>query len=302
MTEQSDLEQMNGFLKEKILHYLPEEGHFQTSIPGLGFIRRDGSVEKEKCFYSPGIAVVVQGSKHLIIGNEEYHYGKGDCIVAGMDLPAVNTVIQASVKAPLLSFYLNLDWYLISQLLLEIGNNNDTVSTDSRMVVSLAKVDSNVLDAFIRLINLLETPIQISILAPLIVREIYYRLLTGSQSGVLRTVGTLGTQSNRIAEAITWLRNNYVIPFQIDSLAAKVNMSIPTFNRYFRQSTSLSPLQFQKRLRLCEAQRLMLTDSMDATHAAYSVGYVSINQFNREYKRVFGEPPRRDVNKKQVAT
>jgi transcriptional regulator GlxA family with amidase domain len=150
---------------------------------------------------------------------------------------------------------------------------------------------------FQRLVGIIETPEQIPILAPMIIREIHYRLLTGPQGGVLRTFSA-GTNGSRIAEAISWLRKNYTEPFQAGVLADKVHMALPTFNRYFRQATSISPLQFQKRLRLFEAQRLMMVKGEDATRAALAVGYDSVTQFNREYKRVFGEPPCRDVSKR----
>jgi transcriptional regulator GlxA family with amidase domain len=132
----------------------------------------------------------------------------------------------------------------------------------------------------------------------MIIREIHYRVLAGPQGNVLRTFGAIGTQGNRIAEAISWLRKNYTEPFSADELADKVHMSLPTFNRYFRQVTSISPLQFQKRLRLLEAQRLMVAKGEDATRAAFAVGYESVTQFNREYKRFFGSPPHQDVNRR----
>ncbi|GHV86594.1 hypothetical protein AGMMS50230_22020 [Spirochaetia bacterium] len=213
MADQADFERMKDLLKEKILQRLPEPGLFETAIPGLGFFRRDTLVEKEKCFFSPVIAVVLQGRKRSIIGNEEYHYGEDDCFITGMDLPAVTSVIKASAKSPLISFGIKLDRYLIAELLAEMGNNSGAVKDNPRTAVSVARVEQSVLDAFIRLINLLETPEQIPILSPLIMREIHYRLLIGPQGGILHTVSALGTPRNRIAEAITWLRENYYYTF-----------------------------------------------------------------------------------------
>jgi transcriptional regulator GlxA family with amidase domain len=163
--------------------------------------------------------------------------------------------------------------------------------------VSLGKVRPDVLGAFGRLVDTIEKSEQMLILALMIIREIHYRVLTGSQGGVLRTFGASGTQGGRIAEAISWLRENYAEPFHANELAKKVYMSLPTFNRYFRQVTSISPLQFQKRLRLLEAQRLMTAQGENAACAALAVGYESVTQFNREYKRFFGSPPHQDVNK-----
>jgi AraC-like DNA-binding protein len=204
-------------------------------------------------------------------------------------------VTKASKEKPLLSLSLLLDRHLVAQLLTETGNASG--KDDPYTAVSLGKVQPDVLGAFGRLVETIEKPEQIPILAPMIIREIHYRVLTGPQGGVLRTFGASGTQGGRIAEAVSWLRENYTRPFHADVLAKKVNMSLPTFNRYFRQVTSISPLQFQKRLRLLEAQRLMVAKGKDATRAALAVGYESVTQFNREYKRFFGSPPRQDVNK-----
>jgi transcriptional regulator GlxA family with amidase domain len=162
--------------------------------------------------------------------------------------------------------------------------------------MAVVEVDPDVLDAFLRLVELLDRPEQIPVLAPMIIREIHYRLLIGPQGERLRMINTLGTQSNQIARSITWLKENYREPLQVDELARKVNMATSTFHRHFRQVTTLSPLQFQKRMRLFEAQRRMLVENEDASIAALAVGYESPTQFNREYKRQFGEPPHRNVN------
>jgi AraC-like DNA-binding protein len=296
MMESVDFERTKQFLKEKILQVLPEAGDFTPVIPGLTFFRRDIINIKVNCTYSPAISVVIQGFKCSIIGNKEYRCGEGHCIIAGLDMPAISMVTKASKEKPLLSFSLVLDRHLIAQLLTETGNTpgND----DPYTVVSLEKVQPDVLDAFRRLVGTIEKPEQIPVLAPMIIREIHYRVLTGPQGGVLRTFGASGTQGSRIAEAISWLKKNYAKPFHADVLADKAHMSLSTFNRYFRRITSISPLQFQKHLRLLEAQRLMVAKGADATRAASAVGYESVTQFNREYKRLFGSPPRQDVNKR----
>jgi AraC-like DNA-binding protein len=217
-----------------------------------------------------------------------------------MDLPAITTLTKASMEKPFLSLSLRLDRHLVAELLTEAVSNgkHSIVCNETKPAISVAKVDQNVLDAFLRLTNLIDMPQEIPVLAPLIIREIHYRMLCSPHDSVLRSVSDVGTKSNRIAEAVSWLREYYTAPFHVDTLAGKVNMSVSNFNRYFKQVTSLSPLQFQKRLRLCEAQRLMVAVDKDATQAAYAVGYESTTQFNREYKRFFGEPPRRDVNRR----
>ena len=168
----------------------------------------------------------------------------------------------------------------------------------SRPIV-VSEASEELLETFRRLVNLLDTPSRIAVLAPLILREIHFYLLSGSQGGCLRLFNTQGTQANTIARAVSWLRENYALPFRMEELARRVNMAPSTFNRHFRQVTSLSPLQFQKRLRLYEAERLMLQEGKDAGTAALMVGYESASQFNREYKRQFGDPPRRDVIQKR---
>ena len=233
--------------------------------------------------------MIVQGFKRSIIGSEEYRYGENHCLVAGVDIPSLNYVTVASPEHPFLGVSLNLDKYLTTQLAAEIPPSF-RLGNGSHKGISVAEVDPDVLDAFLRLAELHEKPEQVTVLAPMIIREIHYRLLIGPQGERLRMVNTIGTQSNQIARTITWLRDNYKEPLQVDELARKVNMATSTFHRHFREVTTLSPLQFQKRLRLYEAQRLMLAEDEDATMAALAVGYESPTQFNREYKRLFGDP------------
>ncbi|MEN6319385.1 MAG: AraC family transcriptional regulator [Syntrophaceae bacterium] len=194
-----------------------------------------------------------------------------------------------------MGLFIDLDKYLITQLAAEIPPSS-RLGNGSYKGMAVAEVDPDVLGAFLRLVELLDKPDQMPVLAPMIIREIHYRLLIGPQGERLRIVNTLGTQSNQIAKSITWLRGNYKETLQVDELAKKVNMATSTFHRHFRQVTTISPLQFQKRLRLYEAQRLMLAENEDAAIAAMAVGYESPTQFNREYKRLFGEPPHRHVS------
>jgi AraC-like DNA-binding protein len=282
-------------LKEHILHALPAAGDFTLSIPGLTFFRRDAANERENCVYSPVIAVVIQGAKRSIIGNGEYQYGEGYCLISCVDMPGMTMVTQAAKEKPFLSLSLFLDRHIVAQLLAE--TKSAPAAGNPYAAVSLGKVQADVLSAFGRLVDTVEKSEDMEILAPMIIREIHYRVLAGPQGDVLRRFGAAGTQGGRIAEAIFWLRKNYAEPFSADELADKAHMSLPTFNRYFRQVTSVSPLQFQKRLRLLEAQRLMVVKGEDAARAAFSVGYESITQFNREYKRFFGSPPRQDLNR-----
>ncbi len=302
MTEEqrAGLERTNDLLKDKILRWCEQTGGSPTPIEGLMMSRRENDDQLNNCFYRPTVGVVVQGSKRSIIGNEEFRYGEYHCLVVGVDMPSVSHLTVASPEQPFLAISLKLDRYLITKLAAEIPPASRPGNGVSCKGVAVAEVDPGVLDAFLRLAELIEKPDQIPFLAPMIIREIHYRLLTGSHGECLRMINTIGTQSNQIAQAITWLRENYKEPLQIDALAQQLNMATSTFHRHFRQVTTISPLQFQKRLRLYEAQRMMLTDDKDASSAALDVGYESATQFNREYKRLFGEPPHRDVSRLRV--
>lgn len=298
MTEndRAHLERTNNLLKEKLLRWMPGSGDYPTAIDGVTIFRRDGVTQNDCSIYKPLVAVVVQGYKRSIIGSEEYSYGKNHCMVAGVDMPSVNSVTVASPEEPFLAVTLDLDKYLTTQLAAEIPTSSRP-GNNSCKGVAVAEVDPDVLAAFLRLVELLERSEQIPVLAPLIIREIHYRLLIGPHGERLRRVNTQGTQTNQIARSITWLRDNYKEPLQIDELAKRVNMATSTFHRHFREVTTLSPLQFQKMLRLYEAQRLMLAENEDAEMAALAVGYESPTQFNREYKRLFGESPHRHVRR-----
>lgn len=286
----------NTAIKEKLLKFLPEGGEYQTPVNGFFLFRKNECECPENCFYEPAVGVILQGQKHSYIGSREYRYGEGWCLVNGIDLPAKNYILDATPENPFLGMGLKLDKSLTTQLAAEIPPPSK-MAAEPDTGLSLTKTDPDILDAFVRLLDLLEKPEQIAVMAPMIIREIHYRLLIGPQGPFLRAVNTFGTQGNQIAQAITWLRSNFKEPVQVDELARKVNMATSTFHRHFKQLTSLSPLQFQKRLRLYEARRLMLVENEYASSACMAVGYESPTQFNREYKRLFGEPPSRNINK-----
>jgi len=292
------LARTNSLLKEKLLRWMPGPGKFTTAIEALTLARREDSDQLENCFSRPLVGVIVQGFKRSKIGSEEYSYGENQCLVAGVDMPSSFSVTGASPEHPFLALSLNLDKYLISQLAAEIAPVSGFGGCCNKGM-SVKDVEPDVLEAFLRLVELLEKPEQIPFLAPMIIREIHYRLLVGPQGQQLRKLNTLGTQSNQIAQAISWLRHNYKEPLQVEKLAQQVNMATSTFHRHFKEVTTLSPLQFHKRLRLYEAQRLMLAEKENATSACLAVGYESPTQFNREYKRLFGDPPHRNISRMQ---
>jgi AraC-like DNA-binding protein len=287
-------------LKSALLRHRLEPGLFPTAIDGLRLSRRDTVNRREDCFYCPLVGVIAQGFKRSVIGDTEYRFGEGSYMVIGVDMPSVVHITRASAETPYLALSLALDRYLIAQLAVEtpsVSVTGKAFHENEAAGVMAGEIDLEMLNAFLRLVELLDTPERIPVFAPMIIREIHYYLLTGPQGDVMRLFSTLGTRSNRIAQAVTWLRENFREPLRIEALAEQVNMASSTFNRHFRQVTNLSPLQFQKRLRLYEAQRLMLTENKDAAVVAFEVGYESAAQFNREYKRQFGEPPHRDKNR-----
>jgi len=280
-------------LADYLLKYTPESGSFPTKIQGFRISRRDKPDHIERCIVKPVVIVDVQGKKRLVIGKTQYEYRAGQTVILGMDIPADSCVLEASPKKPYVSMLLDLDAALITQILAELPKEN--MDTPNLLAVACSETDPAVLEAFIRLVELLDNPDHIQYLSPLIIREIHYRLLTGPLGKHIRAIHTLGTQSNQIAHAIAWLEKNYKAPLKVEALAKHVKMAVSTFHRNFKLITSLSPLQFQKKLRLLEAQRLMLTEGKDAITASYKVGYESPTQFNREYKRMFGNSPAKDV-------
>ncbi|MDR1230594.1 MAG: AraC family transcriptional regulator, partial [Spirochaetaceae bacterium] len=250
------------------------------------------------CFHDPVIGVIVQGDKRALVADREYRFREGWYIAYGLDLPAISHISGASVETPHLALSIPLDRYLLSQLASEV---KPRPSGKAYKGLTVAEAGADMLGACLRLVNLLDTPERIPVIAPMIMREIHYYLLTGSEGEDFRLLGTAESPNNQIARAVSWLRGHFRELFSLAELADQVNMSQPSLCRHFSRITGTSPLQFQKRLRLYEAQRLMLTEDKSAEAAAYEVGYDSPTQFNREYKRQFGEPPRRDIERLRTA-
>jgi AraC-like DNA-binding protein len=287
--------QINEALKSALLRLTPEPGKIPTAIQDV-YLYRKIADERIDCFNEPCIGMIVQGDKRAIIADEEYHFGEGDYIAYGMDLPAISHISGASPAKPHLAMSIPLDRYILNQL----AEGIQPVSRSGNRAykgVMVAESEIELLEACLRLVNLLDTPERIPVIAPMIIREIHYYLLTGSEGEAFMLLGTHETANNQIARAVSLLRENYREPFNLAELAGQVNMSPTSFSRHFSRLTGTSPLQFQKRLRLYEAQRMMLTEDKSAETAAYEVGYDSPTQFNREYKRQFGDPPRKNVQR-----
>lgn len=290
------VENAKARLKRNTLNRTPQAGMYETGLAGVRLYRKDETTEPQTCFYQPVIVKMVQGYKRAFIGAEEYRYGEDDILVTGVDMPGTNMICEASPDAPSLSLAIDLDKNLLAQLALEIPHKPQEAFSVVKGI-HVQAMDLDLLDAFTRLAELFDAPEKLSVLGPMIVREIHFLLLTGPNGHRLRSFHTLGSQGNQVAQAITWLKRNLATPVQIEELADKVHMAPSTFHRHFKAVTTLSPLQFQKRLRLHEAQRLMLMQDMDASSASAAVGYESLSQFTREYKRLFGDPPRKDVKR-----
>ncbi|WP_429513038.1 AraC family transcriptional regulator [Pseudomonas sp. BT76 TE3572] len=269
-------------------------GDFGTPIAGLGFFRREHPSPPVVCMVEPSIIIVARGEKQLWVGGEGYPYDTSRFLITSLDLPANSEVLAASPEQPCLGLTLKLDLRMLAELIAQ----SDLPPTRDRSVakgVGIGSVTPAMLASFGRLLALLDEPESIPVLAPLIQREIHYRLLQSDQASRLRQITSVDGQGYRIAKAIDWLKLNYTSALRIEELAARVQMSTPTFHHHFRQLTTMSPLQYQKWLRLNEARRLMLNEHQDVSSAAYKVGYESPSQFSREYSRLYGVPPKRDI-------
>jgi AraC-like DNA-binding protein len=270
------------------------DGMQATAISSLFLLRASEPTVPVHALHEPALCIVAQGRKQVILADELYFYGPSHCLVVSVDLPVVGQVIEATPKAPYLCLRLDLDPGQLSALMME-ANISATAKLKSGPGLSISAVGPELLDAAIRLLRLLETPKDIAILAPLIIREILYRLLMSEQSARLRQIALADNHIQSINRAINWLKRNYTEPFHIEKIAREASMSTSALHHHFKTITAMSPLQYQKLLRLQEARRLMLGQAMDAATASFNVGYESPSQFSREYSRLFGAPPSRDI-------
>lgn len=283
-------------LRSSIARWANEGAGRVTAVPGLSLFCNSAPTKPADCMYEPSICVVAQGAKQVTLGAKTFVYDPDHYLLSSVHLPAFVQINEASPDRPYLGLVLKLDLREISQLMVDSDLPSSRVrNPDSGM--TLGKMTSQLLGAFHRLTELLADEQDIPIIAPMIKREINYRMLRGDQGRRLRQIASAGSQTRQIAQAIDWLRSNFTLPLSIDTLAAQVRMSPSTFHHHFRAMTELTPLRFQKQLRLQEARRLMLVDHMDAAAAAFQVGYDSPSQFNREYSRLFGDSPLRDITK-----
>jgi AraC-like DNA-binding protein len=267
------------------------DGAAPTLIPGVTAIRSTGRTALSYQIARPLVCLVLQGSKHVTMGSRSFTFRAGDSLLITADVPTVSQITQASLAAPYYSLVLDLDPALIAGLATEMAVLQDGGDAPLR----IEPTDRHVADAALRLLRLLERPASLPVLQASLLREFHYWLLAGHHGAAIRRLGLPDSHVRRIARAVALLRAEYAQRLPVERLAAAADMSLSSFHQHFRAVTSLTPLQFQKQLRLIEARRLMLAEGVNASNAAFSVGYESVHQFTREYGRMFGMPPVRDV-------
>ena len=291
---------MRTELARKIAARARGEGDAATEIPGLRLYRRSVPTACATAAYEPSLIVFLQGQKRINVGRTVYVCDGSNFLLTSVDLPVVSQVIAATEREPMLCLVLKLEMPSVREILSQHEFHLADDSADARgMAVGVTSIE--LLDACTRLVNLLDTSQDIPFLAGLIEREIIYRLLRSPQGRHLRAIATLGEQGHRTSKAVEWLRMNYAKPLRVEQLASMARMGVSTLHHQFRSLTAMSPLQYQKQLRLHVARERMLHDGLDAASAAFEVGYESASQFSREYSRLFGQPPMRDVKARRLS-
>ena len=289
-----------GDLARAIAQFAQSDGDHHTAISALTLHRRSSSTDPLHCIYNLGLGVVAQGDKQVLIGSESVDYGPGQSMLTTIDLPVVSHVTRASAREPFLGMMLTLDVRSVVQVASELDVPRRR-RDDAYRAISFEPLDVALLDALVRLVMLLDEPALAPRLGALIQQEVIIRLLTGPHGPQLLHLVTSGSPSQQIAKSVAWLKQNFVQALHGDELADRAHMSPSTFRQHFRALTGVSPLQYQKQLRLQEARQLMLNEHLDAGTAGGRVGYESPSQFSREYSRLFGAPPQRDVTRMRLA-
>ncbi|MBX3278433.1 MAG: AraC family transcriptional regulator [Acidobacteria bacterium] len=280
-------------LIERIARALPEDGS-SDPFPGFRLARSSGPMGPLHSVYQPAFCFVAQGRKQALLGEELFRYDPGHYLIFTVGLPITFEVVEASKERPYLGLRLDLDSSVVASVMMESGIEAKK-SDASVKAIDVSPSDANLLDAVLRLVRLLDAPAERRILAPLITREIVFRLLAGGQGARLSHLLASGGDNRRISRAIGHLHENFDRSLRIDDLAHELGMSVSGFHHHFKSVTAMSPLQFQKQLRLQEARRLMLGEDLDAASAGYRVGYEDPSYFSRDYKKLFGAPPQRDI-------
>lgn len=287
-------------LATRVMRHTEGNGIHPTAIDQLSFARSDAMSTATYSVDDPRLVLIVQGKKEVLLGEETYPYCTGQYLIHSVALPISGCVVEATPDRPCLALKLSLDLVQLCDLVAQMSFSSAKQENSVRGLC-ISNADTTLIECVLRLVKLLETPQDIPILAPIMLRELYYRLLIGEQSEAVRQIATSGSSMQRIASAIQLIKAEFTQPMRIEDLARRVKMSTSSFHQHFKQVTSISPLQYQKQLRLLEARRLMLSENFDAIAAAYQVGYESPSQFSREYSRMFGAPPMRDIDRLRTA-
>lgn len=277
------------------------DGNYSTAISGLMMYRRSAATAPMPCIYGLGLGLTVQGGKRVMLSDKIFDYGPGQSLVTSVDLPVVSYVTRADPTEPYLGLRMDLDARSITKIAAEMDFAGSLKASTSR-ALSVVTLDDGLMDALIRLLELLNEPKLIPQIAPLIQQEIVVRLLQGEHGQTLRQLVVTGSPSQQVARVITWLKQHYTENIQIDDLATQAHMSPSTFRHHFGMVTGMSPLQYLKQLRLQDARQLMLNEDIDANSASVRVGYESASQFSREYARLFGSPPLRDIKNLRLSS
>jgi AraC-like DNA-binding protein len=277
------------------------EGILPTPVPGLHLIRMSRTTEPLHVLHEPAVCIIAQGAKVVMQGDTAYAYDASKYLVVSVDLPLAGHVTRAEPDEPYLCFRLDLSPRLLAELSVELGEALAPPRSEAGAAVYLADTSPELIDAATRLTMLLDRPQDIAVLAPLLVKELHYRLLTGPSDHIIRHIAHGSRRLAQVSRAVDWIKQHFMAPLSIDQLSEIAGMSTSALHEHFKAVTSLSPLQYQKQLRLQEARRLMVSGQKDAQGAALAVGYESGSQFSREYARQFGFPPARDAARLRAA-
>lgn len=282
-------------LARKIAAHMGSGEDRATDIPGVTLHRRTAPTAPCSATYEPGVTVIAQGRKQVDLGRTTFTYGESRYLLTSLDLPVISRITEATKETPCLAMSLKLEMPVIRELLSREEIHVAEATPSDSPAMATGEVTVEFLNACCRLVDLMDSPRDIPFLASLIQREIVYRILRGPEGTRLRAIATHGDQSHRTAKAIAWIKANYAAPLRVEHLAKIAGMGVSTLHNHFQALTAMSPLQYQKQLRLQVARGRMLVDGLDAASAAFEVGYESASQFNREYSRLFGQPPMRDI-------
>ncbi|WP_029595488.1 MULTISPECIES: AraC family transcriptional regulator [Exiguobacterium] len=294
MRDQPSIQQAE--LASIIERHTGTNGIHETVIPSLSFVRRPIEKDLNYGVYRPSLCITAQGVKEVSVGMEDFRYGPGDYLVSSVDLPATSQLIETSLESPYLGLILELKTNEILEVL-DNANVSPLSEASSERGMFVSRLNFSLFDAVLRLVRLLDTPDDIPMLAPLYTKEIIYKVLTGEHGNTIENIVVKGNSAHHIKNAIQLIMTNYDKPLRVDQLAETANMSVSAFHKHFKEVAAMSPIQFQKQLKLQEARRLLLSETSDAATVAYRVGYESPSQFSREYSRLFGLPPREDIKR-----